>query len=388
MTDRSQTALRGSGYLRAAVKEASKRSRDGAKAARVGAETAIERARESEDVRLSRIAGAAEKSAAKVRSSAKRAKVAPGRTRARHDALSGRAGATAVGAGVGRVTRRAGGELQRIPVLSLPSEVLRQKNGVVHLTERIEQEPANPFAYLWLAEALDSFQRDMSRYLVARTALSPSSLLTYHAIKSAASLGTDSELSQTETLLRRAYGLATSRLNAGGFDAEALHVIARVYLAKSNPDVAIKPAKLAVSGKDCPDRGAVLFTLARAFLAVRDHRAARNAAQTAAEEGCTLGYLVLADLLIEESDGASIGARHKEFVELCGRVSRKQRVDYYGTHRTQREILAGVWAGQLDKTRDGTTRVKARWSIARRAVTRKIEAGWLNSLPSSPESSA
>ena len=173
-------------------------------------------------------------------------------------------------------------------------------------------------------------------------------------------------------MTRQAYALASARLKTGP-DADALHVVARVYMLKAKPEVAVKPAKLALVQQQPDVRAPSLFTLARAYLSLGHDASAEKAATMAIDEGCTLGHLVLADLLYRQPRGEGTRVRHKRFIELCDQVSAKDRERYFGPLPSARAIIDAIWTDQAGKTKETGTRVKRGWVRARRVAEREAE---------------
>jgi tetratricopeptide (TPR) repeat protein len=188
-------------------------------------------------------------------------------------------------------------------------------------------------------------------------------------LKTGASLGADSSLPASEQLLLRAFRLAEERLRSG-FDAHALHVIARVYLAKRSPEAAVEPAKLALADPSDPARGHFLFTLGRAYLATGRTDDAQRAAELSLATGTTLGHELLADLLFREGEADETKQRHGEYVDLLGKVDDADRSAYYGTSRSGRDAASAVLESQKAKLAETVERGKSGWRSARAGIER------------------
>lgn len=290
----------------------------------------------------------------------------------KQDALVAKAGASRPGEAVGRGARRVGAELQDVAGLSAPSDALRAKNGIAELAALVEAQPDDPYAYLWLAEALKTLERDTRVYVVARALANPTSLATRHLLKTGASIGAEPAVPASEQMLRRAHALADHRLKQG-FDAHALHVIARVYLAKGSPEAAIRPATLALRDLSHPGCGEFFFTLGRAYLAAGQLPSARRAAERSIESGTTLGYELLADLLFSEDGANAAKERHHEYVELLARVDRADRTSYYGVDRSGSAAVKAVLESQKAKLADSVERGKAGVRAVKAELKRRRE---------------
>jgi hypothetical protein len=336
-------------------------AKEGAKRRRGAAQAASEKARAWDADRHERAGELARAAAAK-------AKALGSHGQESKDALTAKAGASRSGAAVGRGARRVAAEMQRLPLLSAPGDVLRAKNAVFELTERFEAEPENPYTSLWLGEALKALERDTRVLVAARSALNPTTLLTRQALKTGAELGAESSLPASERMLNRAFYLADQRLRTAGFDAHALHVIARVYLAKRSAESAVDPAKLALADATDPGRGHFLFTLGRAYLAVGRPADARRAAELSIASGTTLGYELLAETLFLGEDEADSKKRHHDFVDLLARVRADDRAEYHGTERSGSDTVAAVLESQKAKLADTVERGKSGWRAARASI--------------------
>ena len=94
-------------------------------------------------------------------------------------------------------------------------------------------------------------------------------------------------------------GAILARLRADKRNSESLHVIARVYLARNQPDKAVAPARLAATAGSGFARGAAFATLASAYLALAQLR------------GATRGVLVRTSLRHPRLGAAVIRQRHR-----------------------------------------------------------------------------
>ena len=176
-------------HLRAAAREAARKARDGAGSAREGLSSVKEHASSSTDARLQKLSGIADSAGRQTAGAGRKMKTVPSAVTSKRKSALDQAGRTGPGAAVGKAARRFGIEVSRLPVLSLPSDAMRQRNGVVVLTEMVRDSPEDPVVTLWLAEALTAMEKDMRRYTVARAAISPTSLVTREVLTSASALG-------------------------------------------------------------------------------------------------------------------------------------------------------------------------------------------------------
>jgi hypothetical protein len=337
--------------LTGAVKEGRQRSR-------AAAQAASEKGRTLDPERHERATELAKDAAAKL----KKLGSWSGKTR---EALTMAAGASEKAASAGRALRSVSGVLQGLPLVSLPADLLRAKSSIAELAERVKAEPENPYPSLWLGEALKALERDTRFYLAARAALQPTTLLVSQALKTGAMVGADSVASPAERVLGRAFELADRRVSNGRFDADALHVIARVYLARGTPEAALEPARLALADASDPGRGAFLFTLARAFLAAGRLSSARRAAELAIAAGMTLGHELLAELLFRENGASTAKERQQAYVDRLDQVDERDRIAYYGISRSGSDVLRAAFGAQRVKLGDAVERGRTGWRAAR-----------------------
>jgi hypothetical protein len=340
------------GHLRAAAKEGTKRGR-------ALAESVSDKAERYEHA--AKVTRAAFGSAKRLGAFAK----------GKQEALTEAAADSRRGAAVGRATRRVAAELQGLPGLSAPADVLRAKNAIGDLAARVEAEPDNPYAYLWLGEALKALERDTRVYVVIRALAQPGSLASRYVLKVGAGIGAETAVSASDEMLRRAFALADQRLRRDDFDADALHAIARVYLAKGAPETAVHPATLALRDPSHPSSGAFFFTLARAYLAAGQLPAARRAAERSIAAGTTLGYELLADLLFAGDAESETKERHQEYVQLFGQVAAADRTAYYGVDRSGSDALKTVLASQKAKLVESVERGKSGFRSVKAEVKRR-----------------
>lgn len=339
-------------FLRAAAKEATNRGR-------AAVEVAVTRAREVEGA--DRVEGI-------LRGAATLVGEAEQSRRTRNQQLLARAGDSAAGAAVGRHVRAFGRLAGRLPVLSVPTDLLTGRNGVDTLVAAVQEQPDDALAHARLGEAMQAMQAD-ARYLeMARTVramFDPTSLVFREAMKTAARLGAPA-VDPAAQVFARARHLAASRLRTDARDAAALHALARVELATGRPDLAVTPAKLAVAASG--DRGHALVTLARVHFALGADPSAANVARKAVDAGCSLGWQVLAELLYRDVP-ADDPPRHREYVAMRGRVTDADRRAYHGVHRTSAEITRSVLDTQRERVRALGTAAQARLRSGTPAAT-------------------
>jgi hypothetical protein len=275
------------------------------------------------------------------------------------------AGETGAGAAAGNVIRRVGSVAGQLPVLSLSADALRERHGVLVLTERAEADPTNPMAHLFLAEAMAAMAREQAVVDAARTVANPSSAVAREAMRAVAQVGIDKRDPVAE-MLSRTHRLAVGRLRKNKHDSEALHVIARIHLAQRHPDLAVVPSKLAATAGSGVTRGAALATLSRAFLALRQDDMARKAATAAIKFGCGIGWETIAALLHRpaENGGQLEDGRYRQYVDALSRVTDEDRQLYCGFHRGAGEIARAVLDSQADKARSGVAQIRS--GISRR----------------------
>jgi hypothetical protein len=245
----------------------------------------------------------------------------------------------------GAAVRRVAGRLSQVPLLGIGGHAVQACHGVGVLTERVRVHPQHPVYHLWLAEALARAERDATRVRIARGATSavfnPTSLVVREAVRASVTLARAEDEPASRRVLRSAWCLACARVQLDPADHEALHVMARVYLAHGMNAQAAQFAALATSA-GAPAES--LVTRARALC--RDGRleAAQHDAQRAVQHGCSVGNEVLAEVLAARmragGDADAAGLR-RAYAEL-GPISAEDRTRYWGFAPSAREAASTV----------------------------------------------
>lgn len=240
-------------------------------------------------------------------------------------------GGTRAGQKMGQGARTVATEVAGLPVLGLGSEILAARNGVPELIARVQRDPRDPEACLWLAEALRRTERDSRVALAVRTLTSPAAPLVRAASTIATKCGSEPVDPMPRRLLRRAFALASARIAADPADAPALHVAARVYLAQGMDSDAARLAALAAAAD--PQSGTALVTAARARLRQGRTDEARALAEQALAKRCTVAHEITAELLrrdLRAAGEATVGQRGAAYARELDLVNRQDRRDYYG----------------------------------------------------------
>jgi len=274
--------------------------------------------------------------------------------RAASDGVVGRAAGTAAGGAVGQGARAFGRWAQRMPLLTAPTDLIRERHNVEVLFDALRADPNDVLAHLYLGEALAAMEADLGRLDLVRMSVNPTSIMFREALRTASTIGSPRpQADPAEQVLKRCEALAALRLRADCRDAVALHALARVRIVTGNGAEAIQPAKLALAASAGPARGPVLVTLARAYVAARQPDAAERVARKSVEAGCSLGWEVLAELFYRGGSGAAAeradGPRHREHAAMLARVTDADRLAYHGFRRrnvveTTRAALDAQWA--------------------------------------------
>jgi hypothetical protein len=280
---------------------------------------------------------------------------------------AGQWGDSEVGASVRRWVRTAGRYAGQLPVLSLVSDVLDERHGLSVLAERVRAESSSPMVHVQLGEALLAHKHDSATYLALRTALSPTALVTHQVLRVAAGQH-DAGPGAAELSMRNAFALALGRLRTQPRDAVALHAMTRVYLAARMAETAVVPGRLAAQAAAAPDRGEVLFTLARAYYESGRYASARRAAEMAIDRGCSLGWRVLAELVSHEGEGKTSRQRVETYSDLFDRAAPEDLAAYRGLSPGGKSIWRSVYRRQADKARNSVS--SARDLAERRSLTR------------------
>lgn len=146
------------------------------------------------------------------------------------------------------------------------------------------------------------------------------------------------------------------RLRADRHDAEALHVVARVFLATGEPEGGVKPCEFAVlrSQSTATTNAEALFTLSRLHHRSGDITSARMAAAQAIRQGCSLGWQVLADLLFHADEKTSAAERIMEYGRMISHIDPEDEVAYRGFVRPKSgDIYRAVLRDQSEKAANG-----------------------------------
>lgn len=275
-----------------------------------------------------------------------------------------RVGGTRPGEALARGTRATGTQVRKLPIVSAAFDVAAQRNGVVELRERLNDDPADAMAHVHLAEALRRTERDLYVLLAGRAIINPGSLVVRQALRAAAGLDQAATEPPARQLLRRAFTLAKHRLRADPDDAEALHVAARVYLAEGHARHAVRFSRRAAIAAP-PAAGPALITLGRAYLEVGDKDAASRAATMAIQRGMTVGH----EILIAADDTAT-GWRERAVIdaERSACVEAEDRRLYNGVAYTPSDVTRAVVATQGEKTREAATALAEFASRVRRGT--------------------
>jgi hypothetical protein len=279
-------------------------------------------------------------------------------------------------AAVGRATRTGRKHLSALPGITVIADVIAARHCVDLLAASAREHPTDAQRQLWLAEALLRMDRDMVAWTRVRSIADPSSILVRAAVRQMALLGEPGGAPDPSTrLLKRAFALAAARVRRAPRDTVALHVLARVYLARRMPAETLRLLKAARPGASATERADLLVTAARAFRALRRPDGALRAAEAAVAAGSTLGYEIQASLRL--ADRAELArepsARVAEWRELRGRVLLEHRARYLGGARAPADVARAVRSAQWGKV-SGTLASAVDLTGRLRAVTFKKES--------------
>jgi len=255
------------------------------------------------------------------------------------------AGRTELGRGLGESTREVTATIGAMPIVSAVSDARRAMHGVDALGDHLRAEPADPERYVWLAEALEGLGRERDRATLMRALLNPTAILKIATLRTTRSLGREGEDARRR-LLKSAFALTVRGLRERPADPRLLHVLARIYLALGEPVEAVRFAKLAVLA--APRNGGPLVTLARVYLAMGQLRNGREAARLAAERGCTAGFALLADVVLEDASVEPMERLRLHGV-LIERIEEADMVACYGPRPQGFELVGAVGRAQWAK---------------------------------------
>lgn len=256
---------------------------------------------------------------------------------------------TSSGQKTAAIVRHAQTEVGQLPGLTALGDTSRALYGIPSLSQRLVDEPDNPWAYLWLAEALSRWARAQRVMAGARALVEPSSLITRAAIGEL-TLASDPGRPLEERLLRSCYVLAGRSLGSDS-RADMLHALSRVYRAAGKSDealIALQPALL-VAGDH---QARAYVTAARLHYEARRFSEARTAARVALDLGSTVGNEVLSDVLSAQVSGGwrARSQAVQDAVRLRAEVDPADVVDYYGTFTTAGAALSEAMVEQGQKS--------------------------------------
>jgi hypothetical protein len=244
---------------------------------------------------------------------------------------------TEAGKKAGEITRRVGGYVSTIPVVSAVGDATSEMAGVAGLVELRKQEPDNPWPLLWLSEALRRRQSMTRTSLLLRAPLQPISAIVSVAARAAADLDDTDPIEACE---RAAWGMALRILSVSKDDFDSMHIASRIYLAKGYPSQALQLAAAAALSPDSGDLA--LFTFAQAHYVLGNIDAAVRAANAAIDAGCSLGHALLSQVALDNKD-------YKEALALANMVMREDKARYFGIDPTLEAASRGTLRQQKDK---------------------------------------
>lgn len=310
--------------------------------ARLAADQAKQAAQEL-DARLSEDPDYAAARAAAVEGTEK-GRAALDRARVAAEGLLEEASRSETGARIGDKARNAATVLAQLPVLSAMTDAAKARHGVSELHGRLVEDPTDPFNALWLAEALDRVEQDLGRYRRVRSMTSATYSIRRAAILGALALGAESQDPTRLHLLKSAFARSLRAVRSDPRDVDALHCLARVYLAQAMTGPAISCIKRALVLR--PDDALLWITLARCYLAATWHTSAAEAAQRAVALGGSYAHEVLAmlsllgDAASDVDEAVATYERHKEAITPAGRAA------YLGCSTDGRQALQALKAEQ------------------------------------------
>lgn len=244
---------------------------------------------------------------------------------------------TDAGKKAGEVTRKIGGVVSTIPVVSAIGDATSEMAGVAGLVELRQQNPDSPWPLLWLSEALRRRESMARASLLLRAPLQPISTIVGVSARATAELNATDPVEACE---RAAWGMALQNLSVDKDVFDALHVVSRVYLARGYPAQALHLGAAAASSRD--SGYLALFTVAQAHLASGRTDAAVRAANATIAAGCTLGNAVLSEVALRER-------RYKDALALANLVSRDDKGRYFGIDPQLESVARGTFGQQKQK---------------------------------------
>lgn len=245
--------------------------------------------------------------------------------------------------------RSAAGFIATLPVFTALTDAARARHGVDDLYATLRVHPQDPQQALWLAEALDRVHGDLALFGRVRSLTSPTYALRRRLLLSALELGEQPSDPVRVRLLKSAYRRSLSAVRVNSKDHEALHVLARIYLAQGDLVSAGRLAKVSILTD--PSDGLAWITMARVFFVAGQYSSAKVAAERAVSAGAGYGNELLAQLVIAQTPEEAATAV-AEFERLRSLVTPADRRAYFGTAVEPRAALRHVKEEQVRRAVD------------------------------------
>lgn len=252
---------------------------------------------------------------------------------------------TDVGKKIGSRTRSFAAILSELPIISLPADYIKSKNGIKQLYELIKEEPRNAERYIWLAEAMKRVERDIKIYSNFRTIIDPQSLVFKEAIKTAISLGNEKSKSDN-VVLKNAYHLAVNEVKKNPKSSKNLHVLSRVYLLMGDLRESIKFSKLAIMAD--PEYKLPYITIARAYFEGGHYNNCNKAIQKAIANNLNYAYEIKSNLILIDDD-REFSKKVETYSNLRDEIRSEDRVEYLGWEVEELSFVQIVGREQIQK---------------------------------------
>ncbi len=238
----------------------------------------------------------------------------------------------------------------KVPGITAGADAVKAKYGLGELAQQVNERPTDPWPYLWLAEALQAAARSRKVIKAGRTVFEPSTLLTSSAIAATNRVSRGDDRPLEERLLRKAYLLAVRTQLADPVNAEAIHVIGRVYAARGMSAEAMSSLSLARIATTDAD-ASVLVSAGFVALSAGDTGEARRLARAAVTAGHSMGWEILAGVTSHEASG-SLKERHEAASKAADFSTRVRTADiraYRGVHTSIRDAIRDAGESQKQK---------------------------------------
>lgn len=258
------------------------------------------------------------------------------------------AGQTDTGQRVGEGVRELSRAVAKLPGIGTLGDALRAHHGIPELVEQLRSRPLDPVCNVQLAEAMARFSSDLRRAEMTMGVVHPLLAAAQQGVKQVAKIGAEESDPLQVALLKRSFALGTRRLESSDQHTQVVSIaaISRVYVAVGLSAEARAVAQL--GHRLFPSEYEWHFVMTQAALAESDSVGATEAAIRSIESGCSLGHLVLADLVAEQTE-MSFRERLAAATEHRQQIVQSDHVHYFGFARDPKQAAFATVEEQISK---------------------------------------